>query len=39
LTDTAHKRIDPFCSVKCCHAFHGVQIQMPGRGQFVASTV
>jgi hypothetical protein len=30
---------DPFCSTHCCHEYHGVPIQMPGRGQFVASTV
>jgi hypothetical protein len=39
LDELTVKNLDPFCSVKCCHAYYGVQIQMPGRGQFVASTV
>lgn len=38
LTDIAHKHIDPFCSTHCCHEYHGVKIQMPGRGVTVGSS-
>jgi hypothetical protein len=31
--------LDPFCSVACCHSFHGVEIQLPKRGSYVASTM
>lgn len=39
LTEIAFKHIDPFCSVKCCQQYHGIEITMPGRGVLVASTV
>ena len=37
LAEITVKNMDPFCSTKCCHDFYGVQIQLPGRGHFVAS--
>jgi hypothetical protein len=38
LEEITVKNEDPFCSVKCCHAYHGVEIQMPGRGVTVGSS-
>lgn len=38
LDGIAVKNLDPFCSTKCCHAYHGVVIQMPGRGYTVGSS-
>ncbi len=38
LSEITIKQLDPFCSTACCHEFHGVEIQLPGRGQFVASS-
>lgn len=28
LTEIAFKHLDPFCSTRCCHEYHGVEIQM-----------
>ena len=39
LAELTVKNLDPFCSTKCCHEFHGVEIQLPGRGVFVASSL
>lgn len=39
LTEIAFKHIDPFCSTKCCHEYHGVEVTMPGRGVLVASSI
>jgi hypothetical protein len=39
LDELTAKNLDPFCSTKCCHAYHGIEITMPGRGVLVASTV
>lgn len=38
LAELTVKNLDPFCSVKCCHEYHGVKIQMPGRGVTVGSS-
>lgn len=38
LDELTVKNLDPFCSTKCCHAYHGVAIQMPGRGFTVGSS-
>jgi len=38
LPEAAIKNLDPFCSTACCHEFHGVVIQMPGRGYTVGSS-
>lgn len=38
LNEVTVKNIDPFCSTACAHAYHGVEIAVPFKGQTVAST-
>lgn len=38
LNEVTVKNLDPFCSVKCAHAYHGVEIPLPFKGQTVASS-
>jgi predicted nucleic acid-binding Zn ribbon protein len=38
LNEVTVKNDDPFCSTSCCHTYHGVEIQLPGRGYTVASS-
>lgn len=38
LNEDTVKNDDPFCSVACCHAYHGVEIQLPSRGKPVGAS-
>lgn len=38
LNEVTVKNQDPFCSTACAHTYHGVEIQMPGRGVTVGSS-
>ena len=38
LNEVTVKNEDPFCSTSCCHAYHGVWIQVPARGYTVGSS-
>lgn len=38
LNEVTVKNDDPFCSAKCAHEYHGVEIQLPGRGYTVGSS-
>jgi hypothetical protein len=38
LNEITVKNLDPFCSTACAHEYHGVEIQMPGRGVTVGSS-
>ena len=39
LNEVTVKNLDPFCSTKCAHAYHGIEITLPGRGVLVASSI
>lgn len=38
LNEVTIKNLDPFCSTKCAHEYHGVEITIPHQGQTVASS-
>ena len=38
LNEVTIKNEDPFCSTACAHAYHGVEITLPFKGQTVASS-
>jgi hypothetical protein len=38
LNEVTVKNQDPFCSVACCHAYHGVEILVPFQGVTVGSS-